>query len=173
MSKKAALLLWFCLGLTPISAAQLLVSGEVSPINEIIIEDMGISAGIVGEALVQHRKIPMIKFKLNNNDPDGFYVHFSSFHQGRLVSQEDATDTIPYTISTEPDRHGSSTLAGTAEPLPLQDLSLAQDAHLIFDTQVVHATRHRAYTLYVAASETVAHPNTYYGDNLTITIHNL
>ena len=40
MSKKAALLLWLCLGLTPISAAQLLVSGEVSPINEIIIEDM-------------------------------------------------------------------------------------------------------------------------------------
>jgi hypothetical protein len=36
MSKKAALLLWFCLRLTPISAAQLVVSGEVSPINVIL-----------------------------------------------------------------------------------------------------------------------------------------
>lgn len=173
MSKKAAL--FFCLffGLYPVYAAQLTISGRVSPINDIIIEDTGLNSGIIGEALLPYRKIPMIKFTLNNNDPDGFYVHFSSANQGTLVSAENEEDRVAYTISTEPTAQSRLTLAGTAEPLPLTDLSLEQDAQLVFNNQVVHATRHRSYLLYVAAVEAVPHRNSYYGDNLTITIHNM
>jgi hypothetical protein len=173
MTKTIALFSAFFLSICPVSAATLTIIGEVPAINEIIVENMGLDTGILGADLTPNQEIPMVKFTLHNNDPDGFYVNFSSENQGHLVSFENETDQIPYTISTKATTSSGVTHIGTAEPLPIDTTSLQQDAQMVFNSNVTQATRGRAYVLYIAAAEPISQSTAYYGDNLTITIHNL
>lgn len=168
--------LYLSLGIHTISAsnhASLTISGYVAPINDILVEDLGLKAGIPGETLPTNQDIQMMKFKLNNNSSKGFYVNFSSTNQGLLVSKTDEEDRIPYTVSTAPDVQPVNAILGTAEPDPLRRVSLKEDVKLIFDTNVTQATNHRAYVLSIALASAANNPQARYSDNLTITIHNL
>jgi len=178
MSKTFILFMFLSLSLAihPISAANrasLTISAQVAPINEIIVEDLGLKSGVPGQTLIPNQDIQMMKFKLNNNSSQGFYVNFSSNNQGLLISETDEEDRIPYTVSTEPDIQPSNSRLGTAEPSPLQNVSLQENVQLMFNSDVTQATRNRAYVLSVAIASAANNPQSRYSDDLTITIHNL
>ncbi len=168
--------LYLMLGIHAISASNnesLTISGHVSPINDILVEDLGLKAGIPGETLRANQGIQIVKFKLSNNSPRGFYVNFSSANQGFLISETNAEDSVAYTVSTALDVQPFNATMGTAEPAPLQHVSLKEDVKLIFGTNVTQATNHRAYVLSIDLASAAKNPQTRYRDDVTITIHDL
>ena len=155
-----------------INAAALTISGQVAAINEIQVEDLGLKTGVLGQKITANTEIPMMKFRLNNNSPSGFYVNFSSQKSGLLTSELGKKPSLSYTISTKPDTQSANSRLGTTEPENLSNVSLQEDAQLFFTTQVREATRNHAYILSIASTD-LADATTIYSDELTITIHNL
>lgn len=156
-----------------LSAANFNIIGEVLAKNEISIEELGLESGISGSTIQENQTIPVAKFSVSNNDPDGFYVNISSENKGYLVSNTNKLDTITYTISTQPDLTHLSGRLGTTEPHHLNQFSLSNDAQLIFNSAVTQATLDKRYILSLSSPEPIINPSSYYRDHLTITIHNL
>ena len=154
-------------------AEQFNIFGEILAKNEISIEELGLESGISGTVIQENQTIPVAKFSVSNNDPDGFYVNISSENKGYLISNDNELDTITYTISTQPDLNNPSGRLGTAEPLHLNRFSLSNDAQLTFNTAVTQATLNKRYILSLSSPDPIINPSSQYSDQVTITIHNL
>lgn len=154
---------------TPVKSAALTISGEVSPINEVSVQDYGLSTGVFGGQLAQDQEVPMIRFVLNNNNSNGFYVNFSSQNHGYLVSADEAAERVAYRVSTRLD---TPALLGSDIPQDISGVSLDRDVQLVFNANIKRATRNCAYVLSVAPTAPMDQ-HAVYRDGLTITIHNL
>jgi hypothetical protein len=159
-------------GFLTAASSSLSISGRVSPINTILVEDLGLKTGVLGKHILPNTEVSMMKFRLSNNNPNGFYVNFSSQNQGKLIADTDNENPIAYTIFTKPDMQPPGSRLGTDEPNPLSNVSLENDTQLLFNTNVTEATRDRAYILSIVSTEIPA-SSTLYSDIVTITIHNL
>ena len=156
----------------PLLAESFTVVGEVAAINEISVEKLGLESGLLGEVIQHNQQVPVAKFRVSNNDEDGFYINISSQNQGNLISVENPEDRVAYTVSTEVDPLSYHAL-GTAEPAPLIQKSLSTDAQLVFDTNVHSATIGHGYILSITSSEDIKNFSHLYADRLIVTIHDL
>lgn len=133
--------------------------GNVPPINHIDVSHTTTLGGNdrienLGKAVLTDKEV--LRYKISNNDPQGFTVVLKSLNKGKMIRSGQGSDKegdfLDYTVKTvEVDNLDQSSFLGCAEPSQPSGLSLADDHEIKFENGLQTATVDYTYQLLISA----------------------